>query len=132
MLVKKIKYIDYNGNPREEDYYFNISKSELAEMELSIDGGYSVMMERIVAAQNLPELMKNFKQLILKSYGVKSPDGKRFIKSEELSTEFMQTEAYDKLFMELITDTKAAIDFANGIMPKEIAENAAAPANLMG
>lgn len=126
MLKKTITYTDYNGNERTEDHYFNLSKAEIMEMEMSTTGGLAEMIQKIVAAQDSPAIVKIFKELILKAYGEKSPDGKRFIKSEEISTEFSQTEAYSQLFMELATDAKAGAAFVNGIVPKEMAERAAA------
>ena len=120
MLAQTIKYTDYNGNEREEKFYFNLSKAELMEMQLTTDGGYDEFIKRIVEAQDTPEIVKTFKKIILKSYGVKSEDGKRFIKSEELSTEFSQTEAYSELFLKLGTDAEAAAAFINGVMPKDI------------
>ena len=119
MLKKTITYTDYNGNERKEDFYFNLSKAEIMEMELSTTGGLSEMIQRVVAAQDGPAIIKIFKELVLKAYGVKSPDGKRFIKSEELSTEFAQTEAYTEIFMELATNAEAAAAFVNGIVPKQ-------------
>lgn len=119
MLKKTITYTDYNGNERKEDFYFNLSKAEIMEMELSTTGGLSEMIQRVVAAQDGPAIIKIFKDLVLKAYGVKSPDGKRFIKSEELSTEFAQTEAYTEIFMSLATDAEAAAEFVNGIVPKQ-------------
>lgn len=120
MLKKTIKYTDFNGTEREEDFYFNLSKAEIMEMEMSTAGGFAEMLQNIVKAQDGPTIMKVFKDIILKAYGVKSPDGKRFIKSEELSTEFSQTEAYSVLFMELATDADAAGAFINGIIPADI------------
>lgn len=117
MLKKTITYIDYNGVERKEDFYFNLTKAEIMEMEMSISGGLTEMINRIVAAQDAPAIVKIFKELVLKAYGVKSPDGKRFIKSDELATEFAQTEAYSQLFMELATDADAASAFVNGIVP---------------
>ena len=117
MLKKTITYTDYNGVERKEDFYFNLTKAEIMEMEMSISGGLTEMINRIVAAQDAPAIVKIFKELILKAYGVKSPDGKRFIKSDELATEFAQTEAYSQLFMELATDADAASAFVNGIVP---------------
>jgi hypothetical protein len=122
MLKKTIKYVDYNGVEREEDFYFDLSKAEITEMELSRDGGMSNLIQKIVNAKDMPSLIKIFKQLILKSYGVKSADGRRFIKSEQLSTEFTQTPAYSELFMELATDEKAAANFINAIVPQEVSE----------
>lgn len=125
MLKKTITYTDYNGVERKEDFYFNLTKAEIMEMEMSISGGLTEMINRIVAAQDAPAIVKIFKELVLKAYGIKSPDGKRFIKSEELATEFAQTEAYSQLFMELATDADAASAFVNGIVPNVESADAA-------
>lgn len=117
MLKKTITYTDYNGVERTEDFYFNLSKAELAEMELSVDGGMSKMIENISKTNDVPSVVKFFKEIILKSYGEKSEDGKRFKKSEELSESFSQTEAYSEMFMEFFTDTESAISFINNIIP---------------
>lgn len=117
MLIKKITYPDYNGVTRTEEFYFNLTQAEVIEMEYTTTGGLSVMIDRLVSAIDLPEIIKIFKELILKAYGEKSPDGKRFIKSSELSTAFSQTEAYSVLFMELATSANAASEFINGILP---------------
>ena len=120
MLKKSITYTDYNGTERTEDFYFNLTKAEIMEMELSTTGGLAELIQKIVKEQDAPAIIKIFKDLVLKSYGEKSPDGKRFIKSKELSTEFSQTEAYSQLFMELATDADAASKFVNGIVPGDI------------
>ena len=117
MLKKTFTYTDYNGVERTEDHYFNLSKAELMEMELSTTGGLAEMINKIVAAQDAPAIVKIFKDLVLKAYGQKSADGRRFIKSKELADEFSQTEAYSQLFMELATDADAASKFVNGIVP---------------
>lgn len=117
MLKKTITYTDYNGNERTEDFYFNLSKAEVMEMELGTAGGLAEMIRNIVSAQDAPAIINVFKEVILKAYGEKSPDGKRFIKSEEIRTAFSQTEAYSNLFMELSTDAEAGAKFVNGIMP---------------
>ena len=119
MIKKTITYVDYNDVERTEDFYFNLSKAELMEIEMSTSGGLVEMINRIVSAQDAPAIIKVFKDLILKAYGVKSLDGKRFEKSDKLRTEFEQTEAYSQLFMELSTDADAASKFVNGIMPSE-------------
>ena len=116
MVVKKIKYTDFNGVEREEEFMFNLTEAEITEMELTTDGGLSDSIKKIISAQNTPEIIKTFKMLLLKSYGEKSADGRRFIKSEELTEAFTQTNAYSQLFMELATDDKAAIAFINGII----------------
>ena len=120
MLKKTIKYTDYDGNEREEDIYFNLNKAEVTEMELSKQGGLSEYIKRIVAAQDAPSLVELFKELICKSYGEKSLDGKRFVKSKELTEEFTQTEAYAELFVELASNAEEATKFVNGIMPKNM------------
>lgn len=117
MLKKTITYNDYNGVERTEDFYFNLSKAELMEMELSIKGGLTEMINKIVASKDSPALIKIFKELVLKAYGEKSADGKRFMKSDEISTAFSQTEAYSILFMELATDADASAKFVSGIIP---------------
>lgn len=124
MLIKTISYIDYNGNSRTEDFYFNLSETEITEMELSIEGGFTDYIQRIVRAKDAPSLIKNFKEIILKAYGEKSQDGRRFIKSPEISEAFSQTEAFNKLFMELVMDDGAAADFINGIIPDSLREKA--------
>ena len=123
MLKKTIKYTDYDGNEREEDFYFNLSKAEVTEMELSKEGGMSEYIKKISAAQNAPELIKLFKEIIIKSYGEKSLDGKRFIKNKELTEAFTQTEAYSELFIELASNADEAAKFINGIMPKNMNAN---------
>lgn len=127
MLKKTIKYTDYNGIERTEDFHFNLSKAELMEMEMSTAGGLAEMIQKIVAAQDQPAIIKLFKELILKAYGEKSADGKRFMKSDELSAAFSQTEAYSELFMELSTDSDKAAEFVNGIVPTDLAKEANLP-----
>ena len=117
MLKKSITYTDYNGSERTEDFYFNLSKAEVMEMEMSTAGGLAEKITKVVAAQDVPSIITIFKDLILKAYGEKSADGKRFVKTKELSDAFSQTEAYSNLFMELATDADAAAAFINGIVP---------------
>ena len=126
MLKKTVTYTDYNDNERTEDFYFHLSKAELMEMEMGTEGGFAEMIKRVVASQDAPAIIKIFKDLVLKAYGQKSPDGKRFIKNDSLREEFSQTEAYSEIFMELATDSDAAAAFINGIMPAEVAKQAQA------
>ena len=123
MLKKTIKYKDFNGNEREEDFYFNLMQSEIAELELRTVGGFTESIQKIIQTQDGPEIIKQLKKIILKSYGEKSADGKRFIKSDELSEAFSQTNAYSELFMELATDDEAASAFINGIVPDELKQD---------
>lgn len=120
MLKKTITFTDYNGVERTEDFYFNLNKAEVMEMEMGTTGGFADMINGIIAAKDVPALISIFKDMILKAYGQKSPDGRRFIKSKELSEEFSQTEAYVSLYMELATDDEAAANFVNGIMPHDL------------
>lgn len=123
MLKKTITYNDYNGVERTEDFYFNLSKAELMEMEMSISGGLTEMIEKIVATKDAPAIIKIFKELVLKAYGEKSADGKRFEKKNgALAEAFAETEAYSQIFMELATDADKAAEFVNGIMPGDIAK----------
>lgn len=128
MLKKTIKFTDYNGVEREESHYFNLTEAEIMEMELSTVGGFAEMIEKIVAAQDTPSIVRIFKDLILKAYGEKSPDGKYFNKIDEngrpLSDRFVQSQAYSVLFMELATDAEAAAAFINGIVPANVAKKA--------
>lgn len=125
MIKEAITYTDYNGIERTEDFYFNLTKAEVMELEMSTTGGLAEMIQRIVAAKDQPAIIKVFKDLIIKAYGVKSPDGKRFIKNQEVVDEFTQTEAFSELFMKLATDADAAAKFVNGIVPADLAKQAA-------
>lgn len=120
MLKKTVTYVDYNGVERTEDFYFNLSKAEVTEMELSVEGGFSKMIEEIVKSNDNVRIIELFKQMVLKAYGEKSADGKRFVKSKEIAEAFSQTEAYSEIFMELALDEKAAAAFVNGIMPANL------------
>ena len=128
MLKKTITYTDYDGNERKEDFYFNLNKAEIMEMEMSTSGGLTEMISKIVAAQDTPAIIKLFKDLVLKAYGEKTLDGKRFVKIVEngipLARAFSQTEAYSVLFMELATDAEAASEFVNGIVPADVSKAA--------
>lgn len=125
MIKKTIPYTDYNGNERTEEAHFHLSKAEIMEMEMSTAGGLAERIQKIVNAQDTPEIIKIFKELILKAYGEKSADGRRFVKSQELSEAFSQTEAYSNLFMELATDADAAAAFVNGIVSADVAKQMA-------
>ena len=118
MVKKTIKYSDYNGKEREEDFYFNLSKVELLEMEMSAEGGLENKIKKIVESDDKVEIIKYFKDIIKQSYGKKSEDGKRFIKDPKDFEEFAQTEAYVNLFMELATNADAGANFINGIIPQ--------------
>lgn len=128
MLKKTITYTDFNGTERTEDYYFNLSKAELLEMEVGTTGGYAEKVQAIIDAKDSPDIMKIFKELLLKAYGEKSADGKRFIKIDDngrpLAIAFEQTPAYSEIFMELATDEDAGAAFINGILPADLIKEA--------
>lgn len=124
MLKKTITFKDYFGNERTQDFYFNLNESELTNMNLMVKGGLERQIKNIIATQDQPKLIEYFKSIILASYGEISEDGIRFVKSEELSTGFSQTDAFNKLYMELVSDAEKAADFINGIVPQELADEA--------
>lgn len=120
MLKRNITFTDFNDKEVTETLYFNLSKSEMIEMEMMAEGGFAESLQRIVEAKDVAKLIVEFKKIILASYGEKSDDGKRFIKNEKLREEFSQTAAYNALFMELATDDNAATEFITGVLPKDI------------
>lgn len=130
MLKKTITYTDFDGNERTEDHYFNLTEAEIQESNLRTPGGIEAKLKKIVQTKDPNELVSYFKSFILDAYGVKSEDGRRFIKSDELKTEFSQTGAYNKLFMELTTNTDAAIAFVQGVIP-QVPEKETAAENIV-
>lgn len=122
MLKKTMTYTDFDGNQRTEDFYFNLTKAELTEMEFSTNAGFVKTIEKIIATQDQKQLIEIFKDIVLKAYGEKSLDGRRFVKTQEVKDNFAQTQAYSDLFMELATDANAASEFFNSIVPQELLE----------
>jgi len=119
MLKKTITYTDFDGNERTEDFYFHLTDAELMDLELSVSGGFSNMVEKIQQTQDIPKIIEIFKKLIHLSYGVKSPDGRKFMKSKEILDDFLATEAYSQLYMELGTNDEKAAEFINGVVPNK-------------
>ena len=126
MLKKTITYTDYNNIERTEDFYFNLTEAEIMEMEMSTTGGLAEAIQRVVAAQDAKSIIKIFKDLVLKAYGKKSPDGKRFEKSDDIAKEFEHSPAYSIIFMELATNADAAAKFVNGIIPANMSQKVTA------
>lgn len=124
MYKKLIVYKDYNGNERKEFFYFNLTKVELSKWEVETSGGMREVLENIIKTQDRKGLVELFDDVIRRSYGEKSSDGKYFMKSEEILQRFISTEAYTTLFMELASNDAAASEFINGIMPSELLEEA--------
>lgn len=122
MHVEHIKFTDYNGVERKESHYFNLSKGELVDMEATTPGGYGAYVQSIIDTQDGPKLWKIFRELIMKSYGVKSPDGRRFIKNQEVLNDFIETEAFSELIIKFVSDAAAASAFVNGIIPSDLAK----------
>jgi hypothetical protein len=125
VLKKRITYEDFNGEKVTEEFYFNLSKAELVELELSRPGGMQEHLQKIVESEDGKAIITEFKELILMSYGQRSEDGKRFIKTPILREEFQSTEAYSQLFFELCTDAEKAAEFVNGIIPTGLADEVA-------
>lgn len=124
MLIKRtIEYENYDGVTVKEDFYFNFTQAELTMMELSEDGGLAARLRSIIDKKDGKSIMATFRDILLKSYGVKSPDGRRFIKSDEISKEFSETPAYDILFTELVTDPGKALQFVQALIPKQLRAN---------
>lgn len=124
MLKKTVTYENYNGEKVTEDLYFNLTRSEIMEMEFTTEGGYVDMLQKAGNKQDKPTMFKAIKDIVLKAYGEKSPDGKHFMKSEEISHAFSCTPAYDALFMELVTNADASSKFFNSLIPAGPANNA--------
>lgn len=122
MIKQTITYTDYDGVERTEDFYFGLSKTEIMEMQFSTQGGYDALLDRIIKSKDVKSLFSVFKDLVLKAYGIKSDDGKRFIKSKEISEEFVQSPAYDYLFTKFMTDTDAAAAFVKGVLPSDVSK----------
>lgn len=129
MLKQTITYVDYDDVERTETFYFNLSEAELTEMQLEQGGGLDAMLQKIVDSKDIPSLTKVFKNLIVKAYGEKSPDGKYFRKSADISEKFLSTEAYSKLYMSLISDPDKMADFITGLLPKSVQDEVAKKKN---
>lgn len=125
MLKKTITYTDFNNEEVSEDFFFHLSKAELVELELSHQGGLEASIKRIAKAEDGKAIIAEFKNIILSSYGQRSDDGRRFIKNQTLRDEFESSEAYSTLFIELVTDADKASEFVRGIIPHDLAKEAA-------
>lgn len=120
MFAKKIKYTNFDGIEVEEVYYFNLTRAELMKLQLSEQGGYEAKIKKIVDSKDSKAIVELFDHIILDSYGIKSEDGKRFMKSKELSKEFSETAAYEALFFELATDADKATEFMDKVLPESL------------
>lgn len=123
MLKRTVTYTDYNGEERTEDFYFNLSRTELMELQASVPGGLAEYMAAISAAKDIPKMMEFFKSILLKSYGEKSLDGKHFKKTPEIVDNFVDTQAYDEIFQWVMGGENTMSEFLTGIMPKDVADS---------
>ena len=115
-------YKDYNDFERTEDFFFNLNKAEIMEMQFTTEGGLEQRLKRIMAANDVPTLVAIFKDLLLRSYGIKSDDGRHFLKSEEIRIKFECSPVYSELFMKLATDDVEAAKFINQVVPSDVAK----------
>lgn len=120
MIKKTVTYTDFNGTERTENYYFHFSQAELLDMEMGVDGGFAERIKKMIDTKDQKELLKIIKKFVYDAYGVKSGDGRRFIKSEEVKAEFVESPAYSIIFMELVTDDEVAAEFVNGVIPDDM------------
>ena len=133
MLKKTITYEDFDGLERKEDFYFNLTKAECLEMETSVVGGMTALLQNIIDEKDPKRIVEYMKDLVLRAYGEKSADGKYFMKSDDIRNRFACSAVYPIIFMEFATDANAAADFAKGILPPDLRgaiKNA--PANAPG
>lgn len=121
MIKKTVTYVDFDEQERTEDFYFNLTKAELTKMFNSVSGGLEKYLDQIIKTKDAPKIMENFEAILKASYGVKTNDGRGFMKSEELFESFKATQAYSDIFMELCTDAEAAAAFIKGVLPKDLA-----------
>lgn len=119
MRIETIEYVDFNNETRTEDFYFNLTDAETMMLQLGEDGGLSEKIHRVIERKDIPTIMELFEKFVDISYGIKSPDGREFVKSEEITRSFKQTNAYSKLFIRLCTEKGFAEDFFNSIIPTD-------------
>lgn len=120
MLKKTVTYEDFNGVERTEDFYFNLTEAELVDMDMDENNGLAEKLQKIIDSKDIKQIKDYFKWIVLKAYGEKSEDGRRFMKSEDRSKAFEETQAYSDIWMELVMDEDAAAEFVNGIVPKNL------------
>ena len=129
MIKKTVTYTDYNGEQRTETFYFHYTEAEILDMEMSEEGSFADRIQRIIDAKDKTALMKLIKKFVIDAYGVKSEDGKRFMKNDELKTAFLECPAYSDIFMEMVTNDEIAADFVNGVIPSTMKDRVAKLSN---
>lgn len=125
MIKKTVTYTDYNGTERTETFYFHFTHAEILDMEMSVEGGFAERVQRIIDAKDQTSLLKLIKTFVLDAYGVKSDDGRRFIKSNEVKEAFVECPAYSEIYMELLTDDAVAAEFVNKVIPDDMKDRLA-------
>lgn len=121
MYQKAITYEDYNGVKKTKNFYFNLTRSEIAKMHLMTDSGLDQMIKKMIESGSNKEIFTYFDNFVLSCYGEKSADGEEFIKNEEIREKFRNHPAYDVLFMEFIEGgDKAMSDFINAVIPRDM------------
>lgn len=127
MLKETVTYIDFDGNERTEDFYFNLNRAELIKMATSKNGGIEAYIKQILASQDAEQIMNMFEKILDSSYGEKSLDGRKFMKSKEILDNFKSTEAYSDIYTRLCTDAKFAADFIDNVIDKNTLANGSTP-----
>lgn len=125
MIKKTVTYTDYNGEERTESFYFHYTEAEILDMEMSEEGSFADRIQRIIDAKDKTALMKLIKKFVIDAYGVKSEDGKRFMKNDDLKTAFVECPAYSDIFMEMVTNDEVAAEFVNGVIPNTMKDRVA-------
>ena len=125
MLKKTITYTDWNGEERTEDFYFNLTRVEVLELEYDVDaeGTLTEWLTDLVKSRDIDRIIRTVKKIILTAYGEKSADGRRFMKSDEIRRSFEENPAFDELYMTMVTDSSKAAEFLTSIMPSSVREN---------
>lgn len=120
MIIETVTYENYYGEKKTKDLYFHLTKPELVDLQVSETEGLDKYIKRISASESQKEIVEVFKKIVKMAYGVVSPDGDRFMKNQEVKDAFLESPAYEAVYMRLATDEKEAAKFINGIMPKDL------------
>lgn len=124
MIKKTVTYEDFDGNMQTDTFYFNLTKAEILEMEVRYEGGLHDLLVKIVKEKDNKKILSHFKEIILDAYGIRSDDGRGFKKSDELREAFADSAAFQELWLEIATSEESGAAFINGIVPKQLKEEA--------
>lgn len=120
MFSREFEYTGYDGKPKKDTYWFNLTEAELYEIDLSSVRGFTAQMNQLLKEERTKEIVDAFKGIILGAVGVISADGRKFIKSEEIKEDFYRSKAYSILFVELVSSGEKVAEFLKGAIPDEI------------